>query len=129
MGLGNSKAVVTPGEDETEEEGEKCDEWHATKYKSLVARANYVAPDRPDVQYAVKELCRAMSRPTARYWGRLKRLGRYLHGARRPIQEFPYQARVDQLEVLSDANWGGCRKNRKSTSGGVVRIGNHTIKT
>ena len=29
-----------------------------------VARANYLALDRPDIQYAVKEMCREMSNPT-----------------------------------------------------------------
>eukprot|EP00969_Alexandrium_andersonii_P096212 4248494-Alexandrium_andersonii.AAC.1 len=30
----------------------------ATRYRALAARANYLAQDRPDVQYATKELRR-----------------------------------------------------------------------
>ena len=47
----------------------------AKLFKVVVARANYIALDRPDIQYTVKELCRAMTRPTRRDWATLKRFG------------------------------------------------------
>ena len=34
--------------------------------------------DRPDIQYAVKEICRDMSAPKVHSWAKLKRLARYL---------------------------------------------------
>ena len=37
----------------------------ATKFRALAARANYIAQDRVDVQFAAKELCREMSCPVA----------------------------------------------------------------
>ena len=37
---------------------------YTTKYKSVVARANYLATDRPDIQFAVKKLATSMSAPT-----------------------------------------------------------------
>ena len=33
----------------------------ATLYRGIAARANYLAIDRPDIQYAVKEVCRGMA--------------------------------------------------------------------
>ena len=36
---------------------------------------------------------------------------------------------TDQIVAYSDANWGACRTTRKSTTGGVLRVGSHTIKT
>ena len=45
-----------------------------------MARLNYLAPGRPDLAYAVKELARSMSTPTNGDWLRLKRLSRYLKG-------------------------------------------------
>ena len=33
-----------------------------------------------------------------------------------------------ELRVYTDADWGGCKKTRKSTSGGVVMRGKHCIK-
>ena len=38
------------------------------------------------------------------------------------------QDEVDVAEAFSDANWAGCRQSRKSTSGGVLKIGQHPIK-
>ena len=51
---------------------------YTTQYKSIVARANYLAADRPDIQYAVKKLATNMSKPTNANWNELKRFGRYL---------------------------------------------------
>ena len=55
------------------------------------ARANYLALDRPDIQYAVKEMCREMSNPTRGDLRRLRRLGRYLVGRPRSVWSFKFQ--------------------------------------
>ena len=65
------KPAMTPG---TKDEGhaktgdqadrhvdEKLDEIKHGAYRALVARANYLSPDRPDIAFAPKELARAMS--------------------------------------------------------------------
>ena len=52
-------------------------------YKALVARANYLAQDRSDIVFAVKELSRSMSAPTIGDMKALKRLSRYLLGRER----------------------------------------------
>ena len=57
-----------------------------TRHRAIAARGNYLLPDRPDIQYAVKECCRMMSRPTARSWEMLKRIGKYLKGKARLIR-------------------------------------------
>ena len=36
----------------------------AHSFRSTVARANFLALDRPDLAFATKELCRRMSAPT-----------------------------------------------------------------
>ena len=86
--LGDCKPVVTPGVDgvvtcaawDGESEGEDLGPEMATRYRSIAARCNYLQPDRPDIQYAVKEVCRIMSKPNVRGWDMLKRIGRYLKG-------------------------------------------------
>ena len=35
----------------------------ATPSRAVAARANYLSGDRPDIQYAVKEICRRMAKP------------------------------------------------------------------
>ena len=74
LGLSDSKPVATPGENESkQEEGEHqelLDSATATKYRALAARANYLAGDRTDLMYAVKEICRSMAIPTIGAWKR-----------------------------------------------------------
>ena len=96
LGLtGESNSVVTPGEkrEVKEEEGEEQElrGADATLFRALVARANYLAQDRTDIAFAVKELCRRMSSPREGDWKGLKRLGRYLVDKRRLTCE-PVQA-------------------------------------
>ena len=43
------------------EEGEEMSKEDATEYRALAARANFLALDRLDIQFAVKELCRSIS--------------------------------------------------------------------
>ena len=46
----------------------------------IAARCSYLQPNRPDIQYAAKDVRRPMANPTARAWEMLKHIGRYLHG-------------------------------------------------
>ena len=51
-----------------------------TAYRARAARANYLAADRPDIQFTAKEACRWMSRPTKLGMEGLRRMCRYLNG-------------------------------------------------
>ena len=59
---------------------------------AIGAMCNYLQPDRPDIQYAIKEVCRLMSRPTPRAWEMLKPIGRYLEGKPCLIWRYAWQA-------------------------------------
>ena len=132
LGLQHSKGVSTPAEEEKawEEEGnnEELGSEKATLFRRVAARANYLATDRPDLMYSVKEICRQMAKPTMRGWKQLKRLARYLIMNPRTILEYPWQSRENEVEGFSDSDWAGCRRTGKSTSGGVIKIGEHLIK-
>ena len=70
-----------------------------------------------------------MSRPTARSWEMLKRVGKYLRGKLRLIWRYGWHHLIETIDITSDANWAGCRRGRKSTSGGTIMIGAHLIRT
>ena len=134
--LGEAKALATPGIDEakkTEEEQADSDcllgAADATAFRAVAARGNYLAQDRPDIQFAVKELCRSMSSPKREDWNRLKRLGRYLSGRPRAVGVYPWQDSPQIVDVYSDANWAGCHSSRKSTSGGAVMFGRCCVRS
>ena len=130
--LNEAKPVATPG---TREEGttqqdsqEQLGDEEASKYRALVARCNYLSPDRPDISYTVKELARHMSNPTKGNWAQFKRFGRYLKGKPRLQQGSEWQAIHSVLRTYSDAAWAGCKDTRKSTTGGCIINGRHTLK-
>ena len=137
LNIDQCKPVSTPG---TKEEGELksgdailaprllLDEQRSYAYRALVARANYLAPDRPDIAFAVKELARAMSKPDEGDWCRLRRLARYLKGKPRLVKMFKWQEWPPTLSIFTDADWAGDKKTRKSTSGGCIMIGKHVVK-
>ena len=126
--LEDNKGVATAGVDDPVEEDIDLEGEKIFGYRSLAARANYLAVDRPDIMYAAKELCRKMSRPTVQAWHKLVRLGKYLKTKPRLIWQFNWQSDPSVLTVYSDANWAGCSTTRKSTSGGAAMLGSHPIR-
>ena len=126
--LGTQKNAATAGIDDIEEDDTPLSAEATSSYRSLAARANYLAIDRPDILFATKELCRSMSRPTAQAWAKLERLGKYLRGKPRLVWHYHWQEEAEFLRAFSDANWAGCPRSRRSTSGGVIMMGTHVIR-
>ena len=125
------KAAATPGVKATREQLDADAPLEPTKqtpYRAVVARANYLASDRPELQYGAKEVCRWMSAPTELALKALKRLGRYVVSHRRLVFQYPWQT-VEKIDAYSDTDWSGCPKTRKSTSGGCLMLGKHLIKS
>jgi len=102
------------------------------EFRALAARANYLAMDRPDIQFSVKEVCRDMAAPSKGSWLKLKRVARYLLEFPRLEWRFGGEDEenvdLETLHVFSDSDWGGCLRTRKSTSGGVVVLGGVALK-
>ncbi|MDA8583905.1 hypothetical protein N9L68_06710 [bacterium] len=103
------------------------DPQETTKYRAIVARANYLAADRPDIMYSVKELCRGMAKPTKAHWHKLKRLGRYLVDNGRTVFKYAQQGHESEVTGHTDSDWAGCRVTGKSTSGVALMIGSHFL--
>ncbi len=78
--------------------------------------------------YKLLRSLQAMAVPTVGDWRRLKRLGRYLAGNSRYCTLLAYQTCSD-VQVAVDTEFAGCRNSRKSTSGGVARMGINPVKT
>lgn len=132
LGLQSCVAVGTPGtsaEGRTKQDDDAAlTEADETRYRALVARANYLAPDRADIVFAVKELAQSMAKPTTGDWARLKRLGRYLSGRPRLQTMFKWQTAQRVARGYSDADWAGDKEGRKSISGGCIVVGSHLVK-
>ena len=118
----------------SKEEEEKVDDEllgkeEAKLFRGIAARLNYMGPDRPDMQYAIKEAARCMANPRRCDWGLLKKLGRYLIFRPRLILRYDWQKRQSSIDGYTDSDWGGCTQSRKSTSGAVMMVGRHVIKS
>lgn len=130
LGLEGGKPVSSPGcrRDNTLADDTALPARDATTYRAFVARGNYLSQDRSDISFSVKELCRSMATPTEGDWTALKRLGRYLVAQRRSVTRYPYQGMTKRLDVWVDTDYAGCRRTRKSTSGGQALLGSRPIK-
>ena len=101
----------------------------AKVFRGVAARLNYMGPDRPDMQYAIKECARCMANPRVCDWSLLKKVGRYLLHRPRLVLHFKWQKKQSCLDGYTDSDWGGCTQSRRSTSGAVIMIGRHPIKS
>ena len=118
MGMQDCNTGNVPGtmSEEGCEDGEELSREEAWRYSSVVARANYLAQDRPGIRFTVKELCRKMSKPNLNDWRALKKLCRYLRGRPRLRQRaIPEKGPPGSLDVYSC-----CRRHRVQGGGGWV---------
>ena len=99
------------GENNRLNDYDKLDDAQVTKYRALVARANYLAVDRGDIAFCVKELARCMSTPSRQDWERLQRLARYLRHKSRCVLWYVYQETVGEITCFTDSDWGWMQKN------------------
>ena len=107
----------------------------ASAYRSVVGLLLYLARDRPDLMFSVKEVAASMSCPTLCALQRLRKLVGYLKGSgdfgiKLIPPEFGH-GRWKQgaecfwvVETFSDADWAANKSHRRSTSCAVHFINN-----
>ena len=91
-------------------------------FRAASARGNYLAVDRIDIVFSAKELCRRMSVPRVSDLTALRRLAKYLLGAPRLVQRFPWQSK-EGLSLFTDTDFAGCPRTRRSTNAGDFAVG------
>ena len=125
-----SKGLMVSGRvEDWDEHDEVLEGPEATEFRAVAARLNFMAQDCPDVQFATEEVCREMSSPTRSSWARVKRLARYLLARERTVYMYEWLYDEPSMDLYTDSDWAGCRRTRKSTTGGVTMRGSHCIKT
>ena len=131
--IAGGPTITSPGvkrkPPENDDDDPALDATFATRYRRLVARANYMALDRCDILFAVKELCRGMASPCHTHWLALLRLARFLRMYPRFVVDYEYQKPTSTLHVFVDSDLAGEHPGRKSTSGGAIQLGHHLLKT
>ena len=122
----DEEEMMWRGSDEAEK---PLDEPDSKLYISVGALLNYIAPDRPELQYSIKEVMRKASNPTHLDMKRLKRIARFLVGQPRRVLTFNFQERPTEIEMFVDSDFAGCPRTRKSTAGGCAMYGAHCLKS
>lgn len=95
-------------------------------YHSLAGALQYLTLTRPDITYAVQQVCLFMHDPREPHFTVLKRILRYIRGT--PQLGLHLRRSSDhRLVAYSDTDWAGCPDTRKSTSGYCIFIGDNLV--
>jgi hypothetical protein len=125
FGMENCKAVSTPMvENLTKAEDGQPDK----EYMSLVGSLMWAAIiSRPDLMQAVNQLCRHLTSSGPEHMAAAKHLLRYIFGTLPLGLVFKPDKYGLQLVGYVDADWGGCKDTRRSTSAYVFKLVGATI--
>ena len=88
----------------------------ASDFRSLAGALQYLTFTRPDIAYAVQQICLHMHDPREPHLAALKRILRYVRGTLH-LGLLLRPSSSSDLVVYTDADWAGCPDTRKSTSG------------
>jgi hypothetical protein len=100
-----------------------------TQYRSCVMRGSFLAQERSDIGEAIKTLAQGMAKPNEQHWEDLKRCCRYLVGKPNLALFYKQQIMPKTVKASVDSDYAADRLTRKSTTGMVVRLGAHVVKT
>jgi hypothetical protein len=108
---------------EADEDGEPVDQ---SEYQSMIGSLLYLTTTRPDIQFFVCLCARIQASPRTSHRLGIKRIFRYLRYT--PELGLWYSA-SSSLSLLgfSDADFAGCRVDRKSTSGTYQFLGSSLV--
>jgi hypothetical protein len=98
----------------------------ATQYRSLVGALQYLTLTRPDLAYAVQQVCLFMHDPREPHLALLKRVLRYVKGTLSTGLHIGTGS-ITSLSAYSDADWAGYPDSQRSTSGYCVFLGDNLV--
>jgi hypothetical protein len=97
-----------------------------SEYRSLAGALQYLTMTRPDLAYAVQQICLHMHDPRDGHLAIVKRILRYVRGTTTSGLLLAAASSTD-IVAYSDADWAGCPDTRRSTSGYCVYLGGALI--
>lgn len=124
-GMQNCKPIATPAETKQKAsttEGQLIAD--PTFYRSMAGALQYLTVTRPDIAYAVQQLC--LHSPPDIHSAMLKRVLRYLLGAP-SLGVHLRRMSSPTMTAYSDADWAGCPDTRRSTSSYYVFLGDALV--
>jgi hypothetical protein len=129
FGFWNAKIKPTPMTQNQLREADKeyeADSAFRGTYQSAVGSLMYaMLGTRPDIAYTVAVLSRYCANPLPEHWTAVKHVFCYLLGSL--DLDLVYSGNLTELVGYTDADWGGDRDTRRSTSGYIFNIGSGAI--
>ncbi|GJY45025.1 ribonuclease H-like domain-containing protein, partial [Tanacetum coccineum] len=97
-----------------------------TLYRSLAGGLQYLTFTRPDLSYAVQQICLYMHDLREPYFAALKRIMRYVQGTLE-LGLHLYAFATTSLVGYTDADWAGCPSTRRSTFDYCMFLGDNLL--
>jgi hypothetical protein len=127
FGMQDAKPISTPmgtnGNLDSDLDGKMVNQ---KEYRSLIGSLLYVTASRPDVMFSVCMCARYQASPRESHLTAAKRILRYLKQTRDVGLWYPKGSKFE-LIGYSDSDYGGCKINRKSTSGTCQLLGRSLV--
>lgn len=125
--MSDGKPVSTPMAStaylDPDEDGEPVDQ---KEYRSMIGSLLYLTASRPDIHFSVCLCARFQASPRVSHRQAVKRIFRYLR-ATIDYSIWYSSSSCLSLRAFSDADFAGCRIDRKSTSGTCQFIGTSLV--
>jgi len=104
-------------------DGKSIDQRH---YRGIIGSLLYLTASRPDIMFSTCLCARFQANPKESHLIAVKRILKYLKGT--PTLGLFYPARGNfQLQAFTDSDYGGCKMDRKTTSGSCQFLGGRLI--
>lgn len=97
-----------------------------TPYRQVVGALQYLTFTRPDITFAVQQVCQFMHSPRDVHFQALKPIWRYLKGTAQHALSFVSNP-SPSLSCYVDSDWAACPDTRRSTTGHSIFLGARAI--
>ncbi|GJZ03903.1 ribonuclease H-like domain-containing protein [Tanacetum coccineum] len=124
--MDNCNPSRTPIDTESKLESDGDPVSDPTLYRSLAGSLQYLIFTRPDISYAVQQVCLYMHDSREPHFSALKQILRYVRGTLDYGLQL-FSSSTTELVAYSDADWASCPTTQRSTSGYCVFLGNNLL--
>nr|GEV09884.1 ribonuclease H-like domain-containing protein [Tanacetum cinerariifolium] len=124
--MSNCNSTRTPVDTESKLGSDGDPVSDSTLYRSLAGGLQYLTFTRPDISYAVQQICLHMHDPREPHLAARKRVLRYVRGTLDHGLQL-HVSSTSQLNAYTDADWAGCLVTRRSTSDYCVFLENNIV--
>lgn len=128
FGMTDCKSISTPIEHRLRLK-KGVEQQRTTKpYRELIGCLMYASlTTRPDLSAAVNYFSQFQSCPNEEHWVHLKRMLRYIKGTMDVGLVYKADSEAQLVEIFTDADWANDSTDRRSVTGGVVKLLGCTI--